>query len=108
MASEAYVIVEGRVTRRDERSGSKKRDDGTVNNWAMSIITVLVEETGTAELVLPSNTQVIGGLDPVKGDDVRFLCHVRRSQYGFDLNIVGLASGALDASSAAAYAGADS
>lgn len=86
MATSAIAIVAGRVLRRDNRSGTKNGND-----WSMDILTVLVAEAGTTEVIVPRDLSRVGGHSPQAGEEIAWTVEVVRSERGFNLNVLGLA-----------------
>lgn len=86
MADTALVIVEGRVTDIEKRSGTK---DG--NSWTMETLHVLVANRGMVEINSPRTWGVTGGDIPAIGDDVSWLVRLTAGRFGLSGSIAGLA-----------------
>lgn len=78
----AFAVVEGSIFRKEHRSGIAR---ATQQPYQMDILHILVPGAGITELVLP---QELPAAFYGEGQEVSFLVEIRRSERGFNLNVL--------------------
>lgn len=78
----AFATVEGSIFRKEHRSGIARASQ---QPYQMDILHILVPGAGITELVLP---QELPAAFYSEGNDVSFLVEIRRSERGFNLNVL--------------------